>query len=211
MSEESFPNAKILFRQVFAASDPAHRLLQLLNENPTYPAVRDLVISYFDTVCEDPSCAQFLASVLDTIRHSPNAPTFGQETLDDLLNSELAGTHFKYYDDDSAKEYGPRNEYFLDCLLSGLSLKFGLTEATEIFWAIADGLEGRSEALVVGSCIQLLLSGPAITTEFAGPYKKSSKTVAKKLDALKKTGIVKDPRAIRVLEVSLHFMIQKQG
>ena len=53
---------------------------------------------------------------------------------------------------------------------------------------------------VVGSCIQFLLSGPAITIKYAGTYRKSSKEIAKKLKPHKKRGTVKDPRAIQVLE-----------
>jgi len=44
-----------------------------------------------------------------------------------------------------------------------------------MFWAI-DGLEGHSEALIVGSCIQFP-PDLAITTRFAGSYKKSCEEV----------------------------------
>ena len=106
------------------------------------------------------------------------------------------------------KAYGPTNEYLLDCLLSGLSLKLGLTVTTEMYSTIVDGLKAPtrcrrrcSEVMVVGSCIQLLLSGPAITTKFAGPYKKRPREIADKLKAQKRRGIVKDPHAIQVLDV----------
>jgi len=109
------------------------------------------------------------------------------------------------------KAYGPTNEYLLDCLLSGLSLKLGLTMTSGILYTIVDGLKAQrwrrrcSEVMVVGSCIQLLLSGPAITTKFAGYYRKSPRKIAKKLKAQKKRGIVKDPHAIQVLDVGGFF------
>ena len=218
MSDEAFPDAESIFHQAFAAVDPAPRLLQVLNEHPTYPAARDLVMFYFDAVAKDPSRAQPLASALITIGRSPDAPTYGRETLYVLFAKELARTHFKYYDeDDIHKEYGPTNEYLLDCLLSGLSLKLGLTVTTEMYSTIVDGLKAPrwrrccSEVMVVGSCIQLLLSGPAITTKSAGPYKKSPKEVAEELKAQKKRGIVKDPHAIQVLDVGDFFHIPEPG
>ena len=60
----------------------------------------------------------------------------------------------------------------------------------------------------MGSCIQLLLGGPAITKEFAGYYRRSSENVAAKLKAQKNRGIVKDPHAIQpeLLEVCIHFV-----
>jgi len=54
----------------------------------------------------------------------------------------------------------------------------------------------------MGSCIQLLLGGPAIIKEFAGYYRRSSENVAAKLKAQKNRGIV-DPHAI---QLCIHFM-----
>ena len=215
MSYEAFPNAESVFHQAFASEDPAIRLLQLLNDHTTYPAVRDLISFYFDAVAKDTSLAQPLASALVTIGRSPDAPTYGRETLEVLLAKELAGTHFKYYDDDVHKDFGPTNAYLHDSLLSGLSLKLRLTAAADLYAAIIDGLEGWprsivdrlkgrrncSEVMVVGSCIQLLLAGHAISTTSAGSYRRSPKKVAEKLKAQKKRGIVKDPHAIQVLDV----------
>ena len=66
---------------------------------------------------------------------------------------------------------------------------------------IIHGLEAKecSEATVVGSCIQLLLSGSAITRSWL--TRRSSKEVAKKLKDQRKRGIVKDQRqrAIQIL------------
>jgi len=218
MFDESFPNAESIFHQAFAAVDPAPRLLQILNEHPTYAAARDLIMFYFDAVAKDPSRAQPLASALITIARSPDAPTYEWETLYVVFAKELARTHFKYYNEDDMlhKAYGPTNEYLLDCLLSGLSLKLGLTVTTEMFSTIVDGLKAPrwrrrcSEVMVVGSCIQLLLSGPAITTKHAGPYRKSPRKIADRLKAQKKRGIVKDPHAIQVLDVGgFHSVISQ--
>jgi uncharacterized protein (UPF0147 family) len=204
MPDEVFINSVKLFQQAFVAEDPTHSLLHLLNKQPTYAAVKYLVIAYFEAVRKDPFAAQSFASTLVAISNSPDAPTFEQETLLDILADELAGMHFKYYGlSDRAKELGPTNKHLIDCLLSGLSLRFELTYTNDMYAIIVHGLKvkGCSEVKVVGSCIQLLLSGSAITTELADPYRKSAKEVAKKLKAQRKRGTVKDPRALQVLEV----------
>jgi hypothetical protein len=206
---EAFPNADHLFQQAFAAVDPVPHLLQLLKQYPTYLAVRDLVISYTEAVEEDPSRGQSLASTLARLRDSSDAPTFGTKTLSSYIKSVLADQHFKViYGDSEVKEYGPKNTYLLDSLLSGLSLKHGLTASatSDQYAAIDDGLDAphsldKSEVLVVGACIQLLLHGSVIVTKFAGSYRKKAKVVAKKLKAQEVAGTVKDPCAIEVLEV----------
>jgi len=205
--EEAFPNSDHLFRQAFAAVDPVPRLLQLLRQYPTYLAVRDLVFSYTDAVGEDPSRGQSLASALARLRDSSDAPSFGTETLSSYINSVLADHHFKViYGDSEVKEYGPKNTYLLDSFLSGLSLKHGLTTTPDQYAAIDDGLDAphgldKAEILVVGACIQLLLHGSEIVTEFAGSYRKEAKVVAKKLKDQEVAGTVKDPHAIQLLEV----------
>ena len=209
-SDEAFPNAEHIFKQAFAAQDPAPLLLHILKEHPTYPAIYDLVFHYTEAVNNDPYCGHTLASALARIIHSPDAPSFGQATLFELLSRELAGTHFKsYYDDTSTAEvYGPKNPYLLDSLLSGFSFKYNLTSSPEMHGAIEDGLEARcgskeSELLVVGTCIQLLLHGYMLTTESAGSYRRQPEKVARKLKAQKTAETVKDPHAIEVLEVHL--------
>ena len=205
--EEAFPNSNHLFQQAFAAADPVPHLLQLLKQHPTYLAVRDLVVSYTEAVEEDPSRGQSLASTLARVRDSSDAPTFGTETLSSHINSVLADQHFKViYGDSEVKEYGPKNTYLLDSLLSGLSLKHGLTSTSDQYAAIDHGLDAphnsdKSEVLVVGACIQLLLHGSVIVTESAGSYRKEAKVVAKELKAQEVAGTVKNPHAIRVLEV----------
>jgi hypothetical protein len=214
-SDEAFPDSEHLFQQAFAATDPVPFLLQLLKEYPTYPAVRDLVVYYTEAVEEEPSRGQSFASALTVVRDSPDAPTFGKETLSSLINRELADQHFKaIYGNSEIKEYGPKNTYLLDSLLSGLSLKHGLTSTADQYAAIDDGLDAphdsdKSEVLVVGACIQLLLHGSVIVTKAAGSYQKPAKVVASKLKAHERAGTVKDPHAIQVLEVCNLFHKRK--
>ncbi|KAF8968311.1 hypothetical protein BDZ97DRAFT_1916152 [Flammula alnicola] len=214
MSDEAFPNAEQLFQQAFAAADPVPLLLQLLKQHPTYPAVRELVIDYTEAVEEDPSRGQSLASALARLGDSPDAPTFGMETLSSLIDRELADQHFKFfygnsvYGNSEVKEYGPKNTYLLDSLLSGLSLKHGLTSTSDQYAAIDEGLDAphgldNSEVLVVGACIQLLLHGSETVTETAGTYRKPAEVIALKLKAQEVAGTVKDPHAIQVLELTI--------
>ena len=160
--------------------DPVPLLLQLL---PTYPAICDLVGYCFEAVREHPSRGQFLASALVRVGHSPDAPIFEQDKLFHLIDTELAGIHFKYLcDDDGTKEYGPDNVYLLDSLLSGLSLKHGLTATPDMYGAIDHGLNASRcsedpEALVMGACIQLLLDGFGITSGMAGCFRNQPEKV----------------------------------
>jgi len=210
-NEEAFPNADNLFHQAFAATDPVPLLLDLLKQYPTYLAVRDLVLSYTGAVEEDPSRGQSLASALARLGDSPDAPTFETDTLSFYISHVLADHHFKVlYGNYEVKEYGPKNTFLLDSLLSGLSLKHGLTATADQYAAIDDGLDAphgldKSEVLVVGACIQLLLHGSEIVTEFAGSYRKKAKIVAEKLKAQRVAGTVKDLHAIQLLEVCSLF------
>jgi hypothetical protein len=65
--------------------------------------------------------------------------------------------------------------------------------------------------MVVGHCVQVLLSGHTITTPSAGAYRKSPKIIAEMLKALKRRGVVKDLRAIRVLGVCNLFHVQMES
>jgi hypothetical protein len=81
--------------------------------------------------------------------------------------------------------------------------------------AIRDGLDAphgsdKSEVLVVGACIQLLLHGSTIVSEKAGSYRKRAKVVAKELKGQQLARTVKDPDAIRVLEVCNLFYIEEK-
>lgn len=208
-SDEAFPNAEHLFQQAFAAQDPAPLLLHILTSkvHPTYLALRDLVFHYVKAVGNDPYNAQRLASALARIIHSPDAPFFGQDSISGLLSRELADTHFKVIYD-KAKVYGPKNPYLLDSLLSGFSFKYNLTSSPDMHGHIEDGLnaprgskDSKSELLVVGTCIQLLIHGSVLTTELAGSYQRRPEKVAEKLKSHKTAKTVKDPLAIEVLEV----------
>jgi hypothetical protein len=209
MSNEAFPNSELLFQQSFTSTDPVPLLLQQLIQHPTHLAVRDLVVSYTEAVEEDPSRGQSLASALARLTKADDAPTFGTETLSSLINRELADQHFKvFYGNSEVKEYGPKNTYLLDSLLSGLSLKYGLTSTSDQYAAIDNGLDPphgseKLMVLVVGACIQLLLHGSEIVTEAAGSYKKQAGEVAEKLKGQKAAGNVKDPHAIHVLELAI--------
>jgi hypothetical protein len=116
---DGFPDAKYHFQRAFADSNPTHCLLQILNRYQDVQSVNLLVISYFKAVRNDPSRAQFLASALANVRNSL-APTFETDTFGEVLCRLLDGFHFKFYEDDSAGEYGPTNAYLVDSFLSGL-------------------------------------------------------------------------------------------
>ncbi|KDR74151.1 hypothetical protein GALMADRAFT_227844 [Galerina marginata CBS 339.88] len=210
--EEGSPIVEHLLQQAFAEADPTPPLLQLLKEHPK--VVDDLLVqSYMEAVEENPSRGNALASALARLITSPEAPTFGPEDWDTLagrINRELAFQHFKviYGDEAKPEAYGPKNQYLLDSLLSGLSLKHRLTSTSDQYAAIDDGLDppqgsDKGEVLVIGTCIQLLLHGSVMVTERAGSYRKRAEVVAAKLKAQKVAGTVKDPHAIQVLELAI--------
>ena len=210
MFDEAFPNAESIFHQAFATVDPAPHLLQILNSQPMLLHV----ISSCSTLMPWPR------TLLEPNLSSPSVvlPMLQLMNGKHSMLSSLESWHARISSTTTrticyTKRMVPRasNEYLLDCLLSGLSLKLGLTVTTEMFSTIVDGSKAPrcrrrcSEVMVVGSCIQLLLSGPAITTKHAGPYRKSPGKIADKLKAQKKRGIVKNPHAIRVLDVRWFF------
>jgi len=158
--------------------------LQILNEHPTYPAVRSTSMPWPRTLLEH------------NLSHLRSSPSFVLPTLQIMGNRSMLSSLKSWQARISSTTTSttlytksPTNQYLLDCLLCGSSLKLGLVETTEMYSTIVDGLKAPrwrrriTEVMVVGSCIQLLLSGPSITTEYAGPYKKSPKEVAEKLKA----------------------------
>ncbi|KAF9531787.1 hypothetical protein CPB83DRAFT_848738 [Crepidotus variabilis] len=209
MSDEAFPNSEQLFKQAFATADPAPALLKLLREHPIYDTVQELVIYYTEAVEEQPLRGKLLASTLARVSVSPDAPNFETDPLASLIDRELADQHFKViHGNTEVKEYGPKNTYLLDSLLSGLSLKYNLTSTSDQLAAIDDGLDTpsgseKAELLVVGACIQLLFYGSKIVTDEAGSYKKKASTVAQKLKDHKVAGTVKNPHAVQVLELTI--------
>jgi hypothetical protein len=201
---QALPNADHLFEEAFAASDPVPPLLRLMKEHPNFFAIEALVMFYFQAVEKYPANAPTLAFALANLEKSPDAPTFKQDKFFDLVGDALASLHFKFLDDE--EEYGPHNSHLLESLLSGLSLKHGFGITPEMCAAIDRGLKvsrrsTNSETFVVGTCIQLLLHGVTITTKRVGCYRRRPGEVAEMLKAQRKAGIVKDPRAIQVLEV----------
>ena len=68
-SDEAFPNAEHIFKQAFAAQDPAPHLLHILKEHPTYPAIYDLVFHYTE--------AQWITTlIVDKLSHPPLPGSF---------------------------------------------------------------------------------------------------------------------------------------
>jgi len=208
---DPIPNAENLFPQAYAAADPVPLLLQILKDHPTYLAVRGLVVYYAQAVMKDPSRTQSLASALVRLRDSPDLPNFEPDTLSSVLASELANFHFKtLYGNHEVTEYGPKNTHLLESLLSGFSFKYGLSLSPDMYGVINEGLdappgEDRSEAWVVGACIQLLLHGSGIATKSdgPGPQGRRPEVLASKLKAQVFAGTVKDPHAIRLLELTI--------
>ncbi|KAF8903875.1 hypothetical protein CPB84DRAFT_1745992 [Gymnopilus junonius] len=200
------------FQQAFAAVDPEPLLLlQILIEDPIETTVHDLAFYYTEAVEENPSRGPYLASVLVKVANSPDAPTFPSDTVSSCLNRALADQHFKtFYGDSRVKEYGPKNTYLLESLLSGLSFKYDLTSTSDMLGTLCDGLDtphGSSdspEVSVIGTCIQLLIHGSEVTERAAGSsYHMSPEEIASKLKAHKAAGIVKDPHALQVLDLTI--------
>lgn len=185
--------------------DPVPPLLQLLKEHPEYHAIRDLAISYHETVEANPYYrGNFLAEALVRLINSPFSPV---EKIAEFIYRALADLHFKViYEDNEPREYGPKNSYLHHSLLSALSHKHDLTLTNDMLGAIDDGLDApinsaESEVLVIGTCIQLLFYGSIMVTNRHGTYKKRASVVATKLKAFETAGTVKDAIAIKVLEV----------
>ena len=212
MEREAKRNAKRdaerdrLLQQAFTAEDPAPLLLDILKKDPAYPALLPYLVGYyFDAVRNDPYRAQSLASALVRLVNSTDAPSFGGNTLKEHLYSELAGSHFKLFDVKKKFDvvYGPNNTHLIDSLLSGFSFKFNLATSSHMFGVIGEGLDdpddSKMEIMVVGACIQLLIHGSGIYKEAEG----KPGELSKKLKAHKMAEVVKDPLALKVLEV--HF------
>ena len=216
--DEASPNVELLVQQAFAEADPAPSLLKVAKEHPNYESNdqdRNLIIilieCYLEAVEKNPTRGQVLASALVKL-----------DTL--LAAGEISSglewrSPFAIDFEKEAKDYGPKNTFLLHSLLSGLSLKYRLFHNSDMYAAIEKGLDPSygmnrwhpynsvdPQVLVLGACIQLLLDGSAITTKRAGPhYGRSAEVVAKSLKDQKAAGIVKDPHAIQVLEVSKLF------
>ncbi|KIM46698.1 hypothetical protein M413DRAFT_23069 [Hebeloma cylindrosporum] len=184
--DEASSNVELLFQQAFAKADPTPFLLQVVKDHPTYEHIEFPLSS---AMLKQPR----KALLADKLSRLPSPDDYENEVED----------------------YGPTNKYLFHCLLSGLSLKHGLTHNSDMYATMVVGLDPHGpkfpvfnsqdpEVLVVGTCIQLLLHGSVLPTERTGSgYRTSAEEVAKGLKEQKAAGIVKDPRAIQVLELAI--------
>ncbi|KAF9477247.1 hypothetical protein BDN70DRAFT_881402 [Pholiota conissans] len=129
----SFPNSERLLRTAFAQPNPSSALLDLIKQNPTYPAVVDLVLTYTTLVDENPTRAEALASILLHVRDAPDsdAPTsISGLPIPEIFSCELADIHeHDLRVNDATKTLGPSNFFLTSSFLSGLSFKHELTSA----------------------------------------------------------------------------------
>ncbi|KAF9524596.1 hypothetical protein CPB83DRAFT_602958 [Crepidotus variabilis] len=214
MTEEAFPNSEQLLRQAFAAEDPVPQLLQLLKENPTFLAARDLTTGYICAIHDNPHRAYSIASSFAKLCNSPDAPLIESQPLRSLVDDELMEGYFQLRDHHSnPKEsdiYEPENTFLLESLVAGVSVKHGWNSSNASYVCLQDGLNApagpamyKSQVLVVGACIQLLLSGSIFVGEIAGSYRKTPEEIAGKLKNHKAKGTVVNSRAIQVLELAI--------
>ena len=214
----SFPNAEKLFRDAFSLPDPAPKLLELIMAHPTFAAVVDLLDYYTAFVQEHPSRANALALALVAVRDSPDAPLIDGCTLFDLFYRELADLHsLGFYSMDNPhndnKNFVPTNTFLLTSLLSGLSIKYDLTDSSDQYGNIWESLDAKhesstSEVRVIGACIQLLTSG-SIIIQRSKQYIQSAQEATTKLKAQKSKRTVKDSNALQLLEVWQSLMKYK--
>jgi hypothetical protein len=203
---------KVVFRSAYALSDPTPELLNLIKAHPTELAIRDLLVYYFEAVEGNPSRAYALTSVLVALRDSPDAPVIeGSSTLTLAFYGRLHDLIPRGFDfDKDNKTFGPTNTYLVNCLLSGLSFKYNLTSSTDQYGEIRKGLNTHSssstdsELLVIGACIQLLTNGSGIVPT-GQPFIHSANEVATKLRSQQSAGRVKEPNALKLLEVCRLF------
>jgi hypothetical protein len=219
MSNDAFPNAEQLFRDAFALPDPAPELLRLIKAHPTYAAVMDLLVHYTAVVQGNPSRANALALALVAVRDSPDAPVTDADALDELFSRQLADLHsrgFDFLDNPRNHNMGivPTNTFLLTSLLSGLSIKYDLTDSSDQYGTLWEGLDADdsnssiSEVRVIGACIQLLTSGSIIIRK-SEEYIQSADEALTKLKAQKARGTMKDSNALQLLEVCQSLMKYK--
>ena len=100
----------------------------------------------------------------------------------------------------------PTNIFLLTSLLSGLSIKYDLTNSSDQYGTLWEGLNAIdsnssiSEVRVIGACIQLLTSG-SIIIRSSEEYIQSANEAVTKLKAQKSRETVKDSNALQLLEV----------
>jgi hypothetical protein len=220
MSNEAFPNAEQLFCDAFALPDPAPKLLELIKAHPTYAAVMDLLVHYTVVVQENPSRANAFALALVAVRDSLEAPAIDNDStvLAELISRKLADLHsrgFQSLDDPQNDNKGlvPTNTFLLTSLLSGLSIKYDLTDSSDQYGNIWESVDANdnsstSEVWVIGACIQLLTSGSKIIKR-SKQYIQSANQAATKLEFQKSKGTIKESNALQLLEVCRLLMKDK--
>ena len=161
-----------------------------------------------------------MALALVAIRDSPDAPVINDDyTLDEVFSRELADLHSRGFD---SSDNGPHNvnmmdivptsPFLLTSLLSGLSIKYNLTESSDQYGNIWENLNTNwsiSEVGVIGACIQLLASGSIIIRSSEEYDIRSADDALTKLKVQKsRMNSVKDSNVPQFLEVChLHFAI----
>ncbi|KAH6906339.1 hypothetical protein BKA70DRAFT_1287291 [Coprinopsis sp. MPI-PUGE-AT-0042] len=210
MSDEAFPNAEELFAQAVTSPNPLESILDLLHKHPTHDAVLELVVAYTGAVETNPALGPTLASALSQIGDYQPSPDAAAIPLGGILNETLADHHFKWIGcRDGPHTWGPENRHLLESYLSGLSLKHNLTTTGDMLTEVERGLDAtpqtpHAQEVVVGACIQLLLAGSSFTSEAeAGTYKKTPQEIAAKLKAQEQSGVVKEPNAARILNLTI--------
>lgn len=166
---------------------------------------------YFEAAEGNPSRAYALTSVLVTLRDSPDAPVIeGSSTLIPAFYDRLHDLIPRGFDfDKDNRTFGPTNTYLFNCLISGLSFKYNLTSYADQYGEIRKDLDTRSnsstsELLAIGACIQLLTNGSGIVPT-GQPFIHSANEVATKLRSQQSAGRVKEPNALKLLEVCRLF------
>ncbi|KAF9553302.1 hypothetical protein CPC08DRAFT_754314 [Agrocybe pediades] len=206
-TDSDAPSVEHLFDQAFTEPNPGPALQKIVDDRPSYTNIEfPLIKAYFDAASTDPSRANILAGALAGL---------GPDTLKGAINRELArSVHFVFRAVPEDTAFGPSNPFLLHSLLSGLSLKYSLTQTSAMYSAIEKGLEPtdvehplldalNAEVLVVGACIQVLLAGSVLASERAGTYRRTAEVVAENLRDSRDAGRVKDPRAVNVLNLAI--------
>ena len=194
------PERERLLRQAFAAEDQ-HLFCYIFLKKRSYFScpLWSRILLFRRSAKQSLSCTT-LASALVRLINSTDAPFLAEDLLSAELYFELAESHFKLTKTDAV--YGLKNTHLFDSLSSGLSFKYRLSKSSEMYGCIEEGLHAQhgspeeTEILLVGACIQLLLHGSGIYQELEEPDE-----VLKKLKAQQMVRVVKDFRALNVLEV----------
>lgn len=208
MSDESFPGAEKLFTAAFALQNPTPELLRLIRAHPTYAAVDELVFYYTEAAEEDPARADALAAALARVRDTPNVPYQGVDGIAGHFSRKLADLHCRgLANEENSGVVDATNLFLINSYLSALSFKYRLSESSDMYGSIQDGLEttasdGQAQSLLIGACIQLLVAGSQIVPD-GSSFWSGAADIATKLTAQKKRGLIKDKHIGSFLDVSI--------